>query len=277
MKIAVASGKGGTGKTTVAVSLALVAKEAQLLDCDVEAPNSHIFLKPTFTDTSTLTLDVPEVDEEKCTYCGICRDICRFNAITVFGETMMIFPEMCHACGGCFLACPEDALLHGKREIGVVEEGRDGSLNFAQGTLRIGEAMAPPLIKEVQSRASGPLVIYDAPPGTSCPMVTTVRDADFTLLVTEPTPFGHHDLKLAVTVLRQLERPFAVIINKDGLGDEQVAQWCKDEDIDVLMRIPFSRQAAEGCATGQPLIHTMPDLEQQFEAMLAKVVSGGAA
>lgn len=275
MKIAVASGKGGTGKTTVAVSLALVAPEAQLIDCDVEAPNSHIFLSPQFSTKSTLSLEVPQLDEDKCTYCGICRDICRFNAITVFGETMMIFPEMCHACGGCFLACSEDALLRGSREIGVVEAGRDGSLAFVQGTLRIGEAMAPPLIKEVQAMAAGPLVIYDAPPGTSCPMVTTVREADFTLLVTEPTPFGHHDLKLAVTVLRELERPFAVIINKDGLGDEQVAQWCEAEGIDILMRIPFSRQAAEGCAVGQPLIKTMPELQGQFADLLDRLTNKG--
>lgn len=274
MKIAVASGKGGTGKTTVAVSLALVAAEAQLLDCDVEAPNSHIFLAPGKMVAESIYLEVPEVYLDKCTFCGTCQDLCRFNAITVFAENIMVFPEMCHACGGCFLACPEDALQRGKREIGLVATGQAGKINFVQGTLRIGEAMAPPLINEVKRRSAGPLVIYDAPPGTSCPMVTTVRTADFTLLVTEPTPFGHHDLKLAVAVLRQLERPFAVLINKDGLGDNRVADWCRDEGIKVVMRIPFSRRVAQGCATGQPLVETMPELKEEFLALLTSMVAG---
>ncbi|MEN8141280.1 MAG: ATP-binding protein [Thermodesulfobacteriota bacterium] len=271
MRIAVASGKGGTGKTTVAVSLALAAEKGMLIDCDVEAPNSHLFLGPEITESSSLQVPVPELIEEKCNYCGLCRDICRFNAITVFGETAMIFPEMCHGCGGCFLACPEEALKRGSREIGEVEVGQAGQLSFVQGRLRIGEAMAPPLIKEAQARAKGPLVIFDAPPGTSCPMVTCVRAADFTLLVTEPTPFGHHDLKLAVAVLRQLERPFAVIINKDGLGDERVAHWCIAEGIDILMRIPFSREAAKGCAARQPITEVLPELGPEFSALLANL------
>lgn len=275
MKLAVASGKGGTGKTTIAVSLALAAKgPVQYLDCDVEEPNGHIFLKPVIEDRSTKTLEIPSVIEEKCTYCGKCRDICRFNAISVFGQTIMTFPELCHSCGGCFLICPEKAIVSGKREIGVLETGHSGKIFFAHGKLRVGEAMSPPLIKAVKEEAiKNGLIILDAPPGTSCPVVKTVEDADYALLVTEPTPFGLYDLKLAVGVLRKLKRPFGVILNRADMGDKKVEEWCEKEAIPIQMKIPFDRKIAEGYSRGEPLVKSRPDLLSAFEALLKEVTS----
>ncbi|MBW1926594.1 MAG: ATP-binding protein [Deltaproteobacteria bacterium] len=275
MKLAVASGKGGTGKTTVSVSLALAAKgPVQLLDCDVEEPNAHIFLRPSIEQKRRCTLVVPKVIENKCTYCGKCRDICRFNAITVFKEIIMTFPELCHSCRGCFLICPEDALAETEREIGFVEKGHANGISFVQGRLRVGEAMSPPLIKAVKAEAQDPsecLVILDSPPGTSCPVIATVNDADYTLLVTEPTPFGLHDLKLAVGMLRKLKRPFGVILNRSDMGNEDAETWCRREDIPVHLKIPFDRRIAEGYARGEPLIAGRPDLRDSFESLLKEL------
>jgi len=273
MKLAVASGKGGTGKTTVAVSLALCATgNVQYMDCDVEEPNGHLFLKPQITERITCKVTVPVINEEKCTYCGKCRDICRFNAITVFGKTIMAFPELCHACRGCFLVCDEKAIDEGEREVGVVEKGSAGSISFCHGKLRIGEAMSPPLIKAVKKHIiKDALVILDAPPGTTCPVIATVKDADYVILVTEPTPFGLNDLKLAVGVLRKLDIPFSVIINRHGIGDDRVERWCAEEGIDIKMRIPFDRKIAEGYAKAQPLVETRTDLRASFEQLLEEI------
>jgi MinD superfamily P-loop ATPase len=276
MKIAVASGKGGTGKTTVSVSLALAAKgPVQLLDCDVEEPNAHIFLSPLIEQKNRCTLKVPSVIESKCTYCGKCRDICRFNAITVFNKIIMTFPELCHSCRGCFLICPEDALAEAEREIGYVEKGHSNGISFVQGKLRIGEAMSPPLIKAVKAEAEKSpeyLVILDSPPGTSCPVIATVNDADYTLLVTEPTPFGLHDLKLAVGMLRKLKRSFGVLLNRSDLGNKEVETWCSQENIPIHLKIPFDRRIAEGYARGEPLIVSRPDLRGSFESLLEELV-----
>ncbi len=280
MKIAIASGKGGTGKTTVAISLALTAAHmhpghVQYLDCDVEEPNGHIFLRPEITSSHEFSLEIPVVNEDKCTYCGKCREICRFNAITVLGKTIMAFPELCHSCGGCFLVCPEEgALISGSRTIGVVEKGRSDTLHFVHGRLRVGEAMAPPLIEAVKDEVLDDLdsiVILDAPPGTSCPVIATVKDADYTVLVTEPTPFGLNDLKLAVGMLRKLQRPFGVIINRAGLGFDDLEQWCHEEDIDIMWKIPFSRKIAEGYASGTPLVDTIPGLRDSFATILQTI------
>ncbi len=273
MKLAVASGKGGTGKTTVAVSLALCAEgRVQYLDCDVEEPNGHLFLRPEIEETVKCTVKVPQINEDKCTYCGACRDICRFNAITVFGKTIMAFPELCHSCRGCFLVCEEEAIDETERKVGVVEKGKAGKVDFCHGKLRIGEAMSPPLIKAVKKQANATgLVVVDAPPGTTCPVIATVKDADFVLLVTEPTPFGLNDLKLAVGVLRQLDIPCAVIINRYGIGDDRVEKWCKDEGIDIKMKIPFDRKIAEGYAKGEPLVESRPDLRADFEQLIEEI------
>ena len=276
MKLAVASGKGGTGKTIVSVSLALAAKEpVQLLDCDVEEPNAHIFLCPSIEQKNRCTLTIPSVIESKCTYCGKCRDICRFNAITVFNKIIMTFPELCHSCRGCFLICPEDALAEAEREIGFVEKGHANGISFVQGKLRIGEAMSPPLIKAVKAEAETSaecLVILDSPPGTSCPVIATVNDADYTLLVTEPTPFGLYDLKLAVGMLRKLKRSFGVLLNRSDLGNEDVETWCGQENIPIHLKVPFDRRIAEGYARGEPLIVSRPDLRSSFESLLEKLV-----
>ena len=275
MKIAIASGKGGTGKTTVSVSLALAAAgPVQYVDCDVEEPNGHIFLQPSFTKKEEIFLTVPEVIEEKCNGCGKCRDLCRFNAITVFGKKLMTFPDLCHACGGCFLVCPEEALAKGKRLIGVKELGTAAGIDFVHGRLRVGEAMAVPLIEAVkQETAENCLVIIDAPPGTSCPVVATVKGADYTLLVTEATPFGLHDLKIAAGVLRKLEVPFGVIINRFDLGDKGAENWCRREGIKIHMKIPFDRKIAEGYAVGMPLIESIPALRSSFVSLLEELRS----
>jgi MinD superfamily P-loop ATPase len=274
MQIAVASGKGGTGKTTVATSLALCAGQgAQYLDCDVEEPNGHIFLKPEFSEFARQTVTVPHIMADQCTYCGKCRNICRFNAITMFGQTIMTFPELCHSCLGCFLVCAEHALVRSSREIGVVERGHSGAIDFVHGRIRVGEAMAVPLIKAVKKRAqSAGLVIIDAPPGTSCPFVASVTGADFVLLVTEPTPFGLHDLKLAVQVLRNFDKPCGVVLNRADLGDDGVERWCQAEHIPVMLRIPFDRAIAEGYARGQTLVESRPSLRRPLEKLLQELV-----
>ncbi|MCK5070561.1 MAG: ATP-binding protein [Desulfocapsa sp.] len=273
MQIAVGSGKGGTGKTTISTSLVLSAEtDVQYLDCDVEEPNGHIFLKPTLTHKETIVVTIPKLDESKCTACGKCRDICAFNAIAQFGKTVMIFPEMCHSCLGCFRVCEEDALIEETREIGLLESGMSGNIEFVHGRVRIGEAMGVPLLKAVKGKADpNKLSIIDAPPGTSCPFVESICDADYVILVTEPTPFGLHDLKLAVTVLKNFNIPGGIIINRSDLGDDRVLEYCETENIPVLLEIPFQRKIAEGYARGKNLIETVPELRIVFNDILTNI------
>jgi len=273
MQIAVASGKGGTGKTIVSTSLAMCAPDlVQYLDCDVEEPNGHIFLRPDLATSERCTVIIPQILEEKCTYCGKCSDICRFNAITLFANTIMTFPEMCHSCNGCFRVCPEDAIVRSEREIGLLESGMAGNISFVHGRMRVGEAMAVPLLKAVKKKADKDvLVIIDAPPGTSCPFVEAISDADYVILVTEPTPFGLHDLKLAAEVLRNFSKPCGVIINRADLGDARVEQWCQQENIPVLLKIPFDRKIAEGYARGQCLVEVRPDLRPSLQALIEEI------
>ena len=250
MIVSVASGKGGTGKTTVAVNLALFLtqngeKNVQFLDCDVEAPNAYIFLKPEIQKSQKVSLLVPGVDEKKCNFCGKCSEICAYNAIAVLKDKVLVFPQLCHGCGGCALFCPEKAIKEKQREIGVLEQGKVGKINFIQGKLNISEPMATPVIREVKKKINPDgITIIDVPPGTSCPVIEAVNRSDFCLLVTEPTPFGLNDLKLAVEVLKKLKIKFGVIINRAGIGDNKVKKYCEDEGIEILAEIPYDRNVA---------------------------------
>ena len=273
MIISVASGKGGTGKTTIATSLARSLGKGQFLDCDVEEPNAHIFLKPQIEERKLVGIPVPEVDESCCTHCGKCAEACEFNAIVVIKEKVLVFPELCHGCGGCTYICPEKAIKETDRTIGVVERGPAGTIDFVHGILNVGEPMAPPLIREVKHLINhmGNAII-DASPGTSCPVVEAVKDSDFCLLVTEPTPFGLHDLKLAVGMLKKLCIPYGVIINSAGLGDTEVEEYCCSENIPILMNIPWDRRIAEAYSRGIPLILALPEYKGKFLQLYAQIM-----
>jgi MinD superfamily P-loop ATPase len=266
MIISVASGKGGTGKTRVSTNLALsMGSNVQLLDCDVEEPNAHLFINPTFTKTETVTTPVPEVDEDKCSLCGKCGEICQFKAIIMIVDSVMTFPELCHSCGGCWEVCPEDAITQKPRELGIIQEGHRNELEFVHGKLRVGEAMSPPLINKVRSYTKpDKLTIIDAPPGTSCPVIASMKDADFILLVTEPTPFGLHDLKLAVGAVKMLDIPCGLVINRSDIGDNKVKAYAEKEDLTVLMEIPFDRKIAEAYSRGELMAEVMPEWKEKF-------------
>jgi MinD superfamily P-loop ATPase len=269
MILAVASGKGGTGKTTVSVNLARVfGAGLQLLDCDVEEPNAHLFLGAVTTASDVVAIPVPEVDGSLCDGCGECGSFCQYNAIVSFGTAPLIFPEMCHGCGGCEKVCPRKAIHEVERRIGVVETAQTGNITLIQGRLDVGVAMAPPLIRAVKARLrKGVPAILDAPPGTSCPVITTVRDADFVLLVTEPTPFGLHDLRLAVDMVRQLRIPFGVVVNRVGIGDDRVHRYCAAEDIPVVLDIPDDRRIAEAYSRGKIIVEALPEYNRLFEGL----------
>jgi MinD superfamily P-loop ATPase len=272
VRIAIASGKGGTGKTTVATNLAVTAardgRQVHLIDCDVEEPNCHLFLNPSIRWRETVTVRVPVVDNDKCTGCGECAAICEFNALACVGDGVIVFPELCHSCGGCWLVCPEKAISQGKREIGVQEEGTTSGFEFTQGRLNIGEALVPPLIKRVKTgQRSAHLVIIDSPPGTSCPVIAAVRDSDFVVLVTEPTPFGLHDLTLAVETVRRLELPFGVVINRMGAGDDRVHRYCAEEKIAVLLEIPDDIKIAKAYSEGTMAVDALPEMYELFHKL----------
>ena len=273
MIISVASGKGGTGKTTVATNLALsIGSQVQLLDCDVEQPNAHLFIQPVFDCTETVTTPVPEIDLDKCTICGKCGDLCEFKAISVIAETVMVFEELCHGCGGCMAVCPESAISEKGRELGILRKGHRNGVEFIHGELRVGEAMSPPLIKEVLSFADPvKLSIVDAPPGTSCPVIETMKPADFVLLVTEPTPFGLYDLKLAVGAARILNVPCGLVINRSDAGDRKVNEYADAKNLPILMEIPFDRRIAEAYARGDMLVDVIPEWKAKFLDLFGKI------
>lgn len=275
MIISVASGKGGTGKTTISTNLALCFKDnVQLLDCDVEEPNSHLFIRPDFREVQTITTPVPEVDMEKCTLCGKCAEICQFKAIVVIGETVLPFPELCHSCGGCMRVCPEAAVTEAHRELGILEQGSRNGLEFVHGRLRVGEAMSPPLIRKVREYTRPDvLTIIDAPPGTSCPVIASMKGADFVLLVTEPTPFGLHDLQLAVGAVKILGIPCGLVINRSDVGDASVRDYAQKENVPVLMEIPFDRKIAEAYSRGEMIVDIMPEWKERFLGMYHQIES----
>jgi len=271
MIISIASGKGGTGKTTVAVNLALSLQNVQILDCDVEEPNAYIFLKPKIIGEKKAVIPVPEIDEAKCDYCGKCREVCAYHAIAVVPAndrkkgSVLIFPHLCHGCGACSLLCPKGAIKEIDKEIGVIETGEKENMLFVHGRLNIGEAMSPPVIRQAKKYINlSKTVIIDAPPGTSCPVITAVKGSDFCVLVTEPTPFGLNDLILAVEVLRKIEIPFGVVINRADIGDGKVEDYCEKENIPILMKIPFSKEIAASYSEGVPIVERDSSYQDKF-------------
>jgi MinD superfamily P-loop ATPase len=270
MKIAIASGKGGTGKTTLSVALAQAWDgPVQLLDCDVEAPNASIFLSLENSSEQTVSVPVPVVDSSRCTGCGKCAAICQFNALAVAGESVLVFEELCHSCGGCARICPEQAITEQPRGIGKIRTGQTGTIRLTEGRLDIGGAMAPPLIRAVKKSVDPALpVLIDCPPGTSCPVITAVKDSNYAILVTEPTPFGLHDLTLAVETMRLLKLPFGVVINRADSGDNRVVEYCKNENIRLLLQIPESRKIAEATSRGETLLSAEPALKSALQEII---------
>jgi len=275
MIISVASGKGGTGKTLVATSLALSLKDSdlvQLLDCDVEEPNDHVFLNPEITSSKAVSIMVPKVDEDKCTYCDKCAQVCAYHAIAVLGNHVLTFPQLCHGCGACSYLCPEKAIFEESRETGIIEWGYSDGLKFVQGKLNVGEAMAPPVIRKVKEYASNDgTVIVDIPPGTSCPVVEAVKGSDFCLLVTEPTPFGLNDLALAVETVRKLGIPCGVVLNRAGVGDSKVERYCEKENIPILLTVPLDIEIARLYSRGIPLVEGLPQWRGSFLELFDRV------
>ena len=279
MIIAIASGKGGTGKTTVATSLAIAMMEADntvsCLDCDVEGPNAHLFLKPAIEQRKQVNVLIPEVNDELCTACGQCAEVCEFHAIVTLGGKTLVFPELCHGCGSCTLVCPEEAITEIPKPLGVLESGlTNEGIKFAHGVLNVGEPMAVPVITQLKDwhpHSNQDIVILDSPPGASCPVVESLRGADFVILVTEPTPFGLHDLKLAVKLTDELNIPTGVIVNRDGIGDTGVDEYCREDNLPILMRIPFDREIGEGIARGKPLVEIRPEYLKHFRDLYGQI------
>lgn len=271
MIVSVASGKGGTGKTTVSASLTTIWDgPVMAVDLDVEEPNLHLFLHPTIEENDRAYIKIPVVDESKCTYCGVCSDLCQFKAISVVNELILTFPEMCHGCGGCIAICPEKAISEGERELGEISRGSAGNAGFLMGRLRIGEAMSPPLMRQVKAKLNEMTarhsqdVIIDAPPGVSCPAVNAVIDSDVIVLVTEPTPFGFYDFKLAWEAFCPLGKPMGVVVNRTGLGNDQIFEFCQEKGLPILAEIPFDRAIAEAYARGKVITEVSNSIEQIF-------------
>lgn len=272
MIISVASGKGGTGKTLVTTNLATSIGEVALLDCDVEEPNSYLFFPDREEEASfDCTVKIPIIDEDKCTRCGKCSEFCAYNALAVFPQSVLLFKELCHGCGGCALVCPEGAISEGTRSIGKIFRARSGDVRLLWGELNLGEPMATPLIRSVKAEAKGDFVLIDSPPGTACPVIETVRGSDFCLLVTEPTPFGLYDLSIAVQVVREMEIPCGVVVNRSGVGDQGVQNYCEQENIPILLEIPMKREIAELYSQGVIFSRVMTEWQERFIGLLARI------
>jgi len=277
MIVTIASGKGGTGKTTVTVNLAACApcSEVEVFDCDVEEPNAHIFLKPENFKKESISTMVPKVDMDKCTLCKECEKICQFSAITTIANKVMTFPEMCHSCRGCEMVCPENAITAGSRELGTLIQGTNSvGISLTWGELRVGEAMSPPLIEQVKARIDPSKIAFvDAPPGTSCPAVSALKNSDFALLVAEPTPFGLNDLAITVEALKVLKVPMGIVINRDDEETRIIDEYAAKEKIEILARIPFTREAAAVCSRGLLLVNEIPSMLPLFKDLYSKVIN----
>ncbi len=281
MRIAIASGKGGTGKTTLAVNLALVAgKEVQLLDCDVEEPNVHLFLKGETVHERRVSILMPEIIESRCTAeegCDLCSQFCEFGAIACLGKFPVIMPDMCHGCGGCKRACPKKAIREVPCEIGTVTTSQYKNISLVQGKMDIGMSLAGIVIDAVKEEIKkNTLAILDSPPGTACPAVAAIKECDFVVLVTEPTPFGLNDLSLAVEMTRALDRPFGVVINRAAPGYDCINTYCAAESINILAEIPDDRKIAENYAKGVPIIESLPAYKEAFESLLSRIIKEAA-
>ncbi len=274
MKICVASGKGGTGKTTVAVNLArVIGRDVALLDCDVEEPNVNLFLKGTLVKKEKATVPVPQVEEDKCDGCRKCSEFCEYKAIAVIEKVPLLFYELCHSCGGCIRVCPQDAIREIPREIGSIEVYQAHNITLIQGKINVGVATSPPLIRKVKNAAnSHSLWILDAPPGTSCPAVTTLKDTDFAILVTEPTPFGLNDLVLAVEVTKELGIPAGVVINRSDIGDDRIHKYCREEGLPILMELEHSIEIARLYSEGRLLVEGNISLKERFLSLWDRVM-----
>jgi len=272
MIISIASGKGGTGKTTVATNLVLSIDNAQFIDCDVEEPNANIFLKADIDSRENVTVDIPKIDEEKCDYCGKCSEFCEYNALAVVPSKILVFPELCHSCGGCELVCPRNAVGWRQKVVGKVEHGTAQNVDFYHGLLDVGEIQTMPVIKTLKQKVDNSKnVILDAPPGTSCPVIETIQGSDYCILVTEPTPFGLHDLKLMVNVVRYMNIPFGVIINREGVGDTSVEMFCRREKIPVLMKIPHDEEISKLYSKGVPFVMEQQLWRDKFKWLFSKI------
>jgi MinD superfamily P-loop ATPase len=278
MIISIASGKGGTGKTLVATSLAISIigeEKVQLLDCDVEEPNDHLFLRPVITASEPVCIPIPKVDYARCTFCGDCARVCAYKAIAVVPKSVLIFDQLCHGCGACSYLCPENAITEEGREIGVVESGHAKGIKFVQGRLTVGEAMAVPVIRRVKEKIKRNMTaLLDVSPGTSCPVVEAIKDTDYCLLVTEPTPFGLHDLELAVETARQLGISCGVIVNRAVEGETRVHEYCEREGIPILLEIPLDREIAYLYSNGITLAEGKPQWQKEFKGLYAKIKGG---
>ena len=272
MIISIASGKGGTGKTTIATNLALSLGKVQVIDCDVEEPNANIFFNAEIKEREDVTVEIPEIDKEKCNYCGKCSEFCAYNALAVVPTDVLVFPELCHSCGGCAIVCPQNAINWKRKPVGKIEHGVTNGVDFYHGLLNVGEIQAVPVIKALKKKIDKEgNVIIDAPPGTSCPVIESINGSDYCILVTEPTPFGLHDLKLAIAVVRHLYIPFGVIINRDGVGDKKVEMYCQTEKIPILMKIPHSEEIANLYSIGIPFVKKLPEWHEKFTELFRRI------
>lgn len=272
MILSIAGGKGGTGKTTVAVNIALSLKNVQLLDCDVEEPNAHLLLTPKIHETKPVYLPVPQIDEKVCDHCGKCSQFCEQNALFVSPEKVLVFSELCNGCGGCVIVCPKEAISEKKRKIGTVRIGLSGDVELVYGELEVGEPMGVPVIKEVKKQVKNDkITIIDSPPGTSCPVIESIHGSDYCLLAAEPTPFGLHDLKIMVEVLKEVGIPCGIVVNCAGIGDRKLYEYCEENNIPILLEIPFQRKIAELYSRGIPFTSKMPKWRDEFQTLFNEI------